>query len=176
MFFVMFKTDAIYWVFCWHWQYLDFTLWHCIAHTLCFLIWCYIFFSNLSSMYSVSSTSFLVHLTVLAVIEMVSQKVTQSLVEMIKFISYQYCKKMIVKAKLFYATTTINKFWKRCWNPYELIQSKELWQFTFIRCTPILIWSFSKESAIWSILIRVFSSFRPFFKIFEIFEKFWKRV
>ena len=25
---------------------------------------------------------------------------------------------------------------------------------TFIRCTPILIWSFSKESAIWSILIR----------------------
>ena len=25
---------------------------------------------------------------------------------------------------------------------------------TFIRCTPILIWSFSKESAIWTILIR----------------------
>ena len=69
---------------------------------------------------------------------------------------------------------------------------------TFIRCTPILIWSFSKESAIWSILIWnnltwlkmmeesyvclgrkeiwVSGSFRPFFKIFEIFKKFWKTV
>ena len=27
-------------------------------------------------------------------------------------------------------------------------------RLAFIRCTPILIWSFSKRSAIWSILIR----------------------
>ena len=45
-------------------------------------------------------------------------------------------------------------FWTAFLGPFFSSRVRSCNSSTLIRCTPILIWSFSKESAIWSILIR----------------------